>query len=106
MSKTATLTRNLLLTVVLVPLLLTEGFRQGPVALPVQSHGQMIGPFPDRGERCPGHGDDAISNLSLSGEQTNIPEFNDCQRFIVTNSRGERVYGQLYAVFAAMRIKE
>jgi hypothetical protein len=66
----------------------------------------MIGPFPDRGERCPGHGADAIAPLSLSGEQTNIPEFNDCQRFIVTNSQGVRVYGQLYAVFAAMRIKE
>ena len=105
MAKTAPNPRMILLAA-LAPLLISGGRLQGPVQLPTQGPQSQIGPFPDRGERCPGHGADAISPLSLSGEQTNIPEFNDCQRFIVTNSRQERVYGALYAIFASVAIKE
>jgi len=91
-------------TIILVglgPLLIASLFVaqvQGP-QVPIRA--QIPGPFPDRGERCPGHGGDEIPPLVLSGQQTNVPEFNDCQRFIINGK-----YGPLYAVFAAYKIKD
>lgn len=65
--------------------------REGPLN-PLQGEG----PFPKRATKCPGHGVDQIPPLAVSGASTNIPEFNDCQRFIIG-----RKYDSLYAVFYA-----
>lgn len=40
------------------------------------------------------------SVVPLSGPTTDIPEFHDCQRFIV-DSAGKDVYGSLYAIYAS-----
>ena len=42
-----------------------------------------------------------LSGLPLSGAQTNVPEYNDCQRFVI----GDR-YGPLMAIFAAFQLDE
>lgn len=47
-------------------------------------------------QKCPGHGSDSFPSLVLPGEVTNVPEYNDCQRFIVGQS-----YDSIYAVFVA-----
>jgi len=82
------------------PIVLAPHFFAQIPTPPVPMQQQVSGPFPDRGVRCPGHGADAIPPLVTSGDQTNVPEFNDCQRFI----RGGR-YGALYAVFASYKVK-
>ena len=42
------------------------------------------------------------SGFSVPGPQTNVPEFNDCQRFIVNGaSTGAREYAPLMAIFAS-----
>jgi hypothetical protein len=39
------------------------------------------------------------TGLALSGPQTDVPEYNDCQRFVV-----DRKYGSLIAIFAAYQL--
>ena len=43
------------------------------------------------------------SQVPLSGPITDIPEFHDCQRFII-DSMGEDVYGSLYAIYASLNL--
>jgi hypothetical protein len=45
------------------------------------------------------------NRLSASGAQTNVPEFNDCQRLIL-GTGGSATYGSLYAVFAWDRMDD
>lgn len=50
-----------------------------------------------------------ISSVPASGPITNIPEFHDCQRFIVERPwyafwKPKRAYDSLYAIFAAFRL--
>lgn len=47
-------------------------------------------------QKCPGHGKDSFPQLVLPAEITNVPEYNDCQRFIIGPS-----YDSIYAVFVA-----
>lgn len=42
-----------------------------------------------------------MNGFGLTGPNTNIPEFNDCQKFIVPDSLGRPSFGPLVAVFAA-----
>lgn len=58
-----------------------------------------IGPHPGRPE-CPHDWDFKGEQLSLIGTNISVPEFHDCQRFIVYIN-GRPVYDSLYAVFAA-----
>lgn len=44
------------------------------------------------------------SGLSVSGPQSNVPEFNDCQPLIVNEGDGPFRYGPLMAVFASYRL--
>ncbi len=46
-----------------------------------------------------------MSGLALSGPNTNIPEFNDCQKFIEVRGN-ERTYGSLVAIFAASTLDD
>lgn len=45
-----------------------------------------------------------IRHVPLSKEIANIPEFHDCQRFIVKDSLGTLRYDSLFAVFASYRL--
>ena len=44
------------------------------------------------------------NGLSVPGPQTNVPEFNDCQRILIRSSNGALSYGPLMAVFASYRL--
>ena len=43
------------------------------------------------------------AGLAVSGPQSNVPEFNDCQRMIQVSADGRMDYGPLMAVFAQYR---
>lgn len=44
--------------------------------------------------------DTALSNhLLIPGVITNVPEYHDCQRFLVKNGNGKLIYGSLEAIF-------
>ena len=45
-----------------------------------------------------------VRHVPLSDLITNIPEFHDCQRFVVKDSEGTLVYDSLFAVFASFRL--
>lgn len=59
----------------------------------------MPGPHPGRPE-CPHDWDFKKGQMALVGPTINVPEFHDCQRFIVYSDTGA-VYDSLYAIFAA-----
>ena len=67
---------------------------QGPPATP-----SSISPRPGRPE-CPHDWDFKAGQAAAVGPTINVPEFNDCQRFIVYTDTG-RVYDSLYAIFAS-----
>lgn len=46
-----------------------------------------------------------VEEVPLSGPITDIPEFHDCQRFIV-DSAGRDVYGSLYAIYAGQQLEQ
>jgi len=50
-------------------------------------------------EECPNHGSHA-DTFTLPGQITNIPEFHDCQRFMIDG----RTYDSVYAIFARFRL--
>ena len=43
-------------------------------------------------------------DVPLSGAITEIPEYHDCQRFIVKDANGDEVYDSLYAIFASFTL--
>ncbi len=45
-----------------------------------------------------------IHEIPLAGDNSNIPEFHDCQRFIVTDENGSPQYDSLYAIFASAQL--
>jgi hypothetical protein len=49
--------------------------------------------------------DSIVSQIPLSGPISDVPEYHDCQRFIV-DSADTVVYGSLYAIFARNRLHE
>lgn len=44
-----------------------------------------------------------VTEIPVAGRITNVPEFHDCQRFIV-DSAGKLVYDSLYAIFASFEL--
>jgi len=50
-------------------------------------------------EECPNHGSHT-ETFTLPGQITNIPEFHDCQRFMIDG----RTYDSVYAIFARFRL--
>lgn len=44
------------------------------------------------------------NQLSVPGRQTNVPEFNDCQRFLFSNPPSALRYGPRFAIFASFRL--
>lgn len=77
-----------------------------------QPRGRLVDTMPE----CPrggmwsavfGRGGIAIvpgGRLSLSGPITDVPEFHDCQRFIVKAEGGRPVFDSLFAIFARLRL--
>ena len=50
---------------------------------------------------------DTVATIPLSEPITNIPEFHDCQNFILTDSTRDSLrYDSLYAIFAAFRLRD
>lgn len=46
-----------------------------------------------------------VRKIPLAGDNSNVPEFHDCQRFIVKDSNGMLQYDSLYAIFASFRMQ-
>ena len=81
---------------VMAPSVATNLRHQAPGQPPPKAVPLKLGPFPGRKTKCPGHGVNAIPPLTLAGPSTNVPEYNDCQRFIINGK-----YDSLYSVFVA-----
>lgn len=56
---------------------------------------------PDDDDEAPDTVRTILQAVPLSGPITDIPEFHDCQRFIVRDSAGQDVYDSLYAIYAS-----